>query len=145
MLVSRVHGNVARLSGLLSACPLTLVHGDFWLVNAALEDNEVVLLDWGAASLAPPAFDLACFLVGNATHVDVPREVIIDDFVALARELHDERALQLCLVAALAELGWNKALDVVDHPDPVVRAVAREELDWWIAAVGRGAEQGALG
>lgn len=139
-----VHEDVARLSGPLSTCTLSLVHGDFWLVNVALEDGCVVLLDWGAASLAPPAFDLACFLVGNATHVDAPREMIIDDFVTLSADLHDDRALKLCLVAALAELGWNKALDIVDHPDAVARGIARDELDWWTAAVRRVADEGAL-
>lgn len=139
-----VHEDVARLSGPLSTCTLSVVHGDFWLVNVALEGGCVVLLDWGAASLAPPAFDLACFLVGNATHVDAAREVIIDDFVTLSGDLHDDRALKLCLVAALAELGWNKALDIVGHPDPVARGVARDELDWWTAAVRRVAGEGAL-
>ena len=139
-----VHDDVTRLTGPLSTCTLSLVHGDFWLVNVALEGGCVVLLDWGAASLAPPAFDLACFLVGNATHVDAAREVIIDDFVTLSGDLHDDRALKLCLVAALAELGWNKALDIVDHPDPVARGIARDELDWWTAAVRRVADEGAL-
>lgn len=139
-----VHEDVARLCGPLSKCTLSVVHGDFWLVNIALEGGGVVLLDWGAASLAPPAFDLACFLVGNATHVDAAREVIIDDFVTLSGDLHDDRALKLCLVAALAELGWNKALDIVGHPDPVARGVARDELDWWTAAVRRVAGEGAL-
>ena len=143
--VTWVHDDVTRLGGPLSECVASLVHGDFWLVNAAFEESQVVLLDWGAAALAPPALDLACFLVGNATHVSAPREAIIDDFVALSGERHDERALQLCLFAALAELGWNKAIDIVDHPEPVARAVAREELDWWTGVARRIAEGGFLG
>lgn len=30
---------------------------------------------------------------------------------------------------------WNKALDIVENPDPVIRAQERADLDWWIARV----------
>ena len=143
--VAWAHDDVTRLSGPLSACAPTLAHGDFWLVNLALEDDRVVLLDWGAATLGPGALDLACFLVGNATHVDASREAIVADYVALCGERHDERALQLSLFAALTEMGWNKALDAVDHPDPASRAVAGEELAWWTATARRIADTGGLG
>ena len=30
-------------------------------------------------------------------------------------------------------LGWNKAIDIVDNPDPAIREQERADLDWWIA------------
>jgi hypothetical protein len=29
-------------------------------------------------------------------------------------------------------LGWNKAIDIVDNPDPAIRAQERADLDWWV-------------
>jgi len=29
-------------------------------------------------------------------------------------------------------LGWNKALDIVEHPDPAVRERERAALPWWL-------------
>lgn len=46
----------------------TLIHGDLWLVNVALQPRGVVLLDWGLATEAPAAVELASFLAGNASH-----------------------------------------------------------------------------
>ena len=34
-------------------------------------------------------------------------------------------------------LGWNKALDVTENPDPIARARERADLDWWVARVRR--------
>jgi hypothetical protein len=31
-----------------------------------------------------------------------------------------------------AQLGWNKALDAHDHPDPTVRTREHEDLSWWV-------------
>ena len=34
--------------------------------------------------------------------------------------------------AAVAWLGWNKALDIVEHPDEAVRERERQGLNWWL-------------
>jgi len=45
---------------------------------------------------------------------------------------YDETAMRLSLFSALCWLGWNKALDAVEHPDPVVLAREQQDLDWWL-------------
>jgi hypothetical protein len=33
----------------------------------------------------------------------------------------------------LLELGWNKALDATEHPDPAKRSTERADLDFWVS------------
>lgn len=122
-----------QLAGPLSRRPSTLIHGDLWLVNVAFETTQVTLLDWDLATWAPPALELALFLNGNSSQVRADRDDVVAEFRALWGDDHDEVALRLALFAGLADLGWNKALDAAEHPDPVVRARERAELDWWVA------------
>ena len=60
----------------------------------------------------------------------------LDDLVALHREsagaAYDDAALRLGLLAGIVWLGWNKALDIVEHPDPAVRERERAALPWWL-------------
>jgi hypothetical protein len=114
----------------LAARPATLLHGDLWLVNLALEPDQVVLFDWGLATWGPPALEIASFLAGNAGQVQASRDLILDDYRRLAGEHHDEPGLQLGLLAGLLELGWNKAL----------HAAERADLDWWLRAAEPGLE-----
>jgi hypothetical protein len=124
--------DVAPLASALAGRPSTLVHGDLATVNVALEDDRVVLLDWSMCVAAPGALDLARFLAGCASVVDATREEIIADFRTLAGPDDDEPALRLALLSALVWLGWNKALDAAEHPDPVIRERERDDLDWWL-------------
>lgn len=134
-----------RLSYPLSRRPSALIHGDMWLVNVAFEGTGVVLLDWDLVTWAPPALDLAFFLDGNSSRVDATRDQIVEDFRALSGETHDEVGLRLALFAGLVELGWNKALDAAEHPDPAVRAREHADLDWWVAEARRTLEAGLIG
>lgn len=52
--------------------------------------------------------------------------------------------MRLALFAGLADLGWNKALDAVEHADGAVRARERADLDWWVAQACRTLELGLL-
>src|SRR2546423_1493666 len=46
-----------------------------------------------------------------------------------------ERLLdRLGLLTGLLELGWNKALDAAEHPDPAKRDRERADLAWWLDA-----------
>ena len=108
----------------------TLIHGDLWLVNVALQPRGVVLLDWGLATEAPAAVELASFLAGNASSVHATREQIIDDYRELCGDLHHEPTLRLAMLAGLAELGWNKALDIAQNPQIAERE--RADLAWWV-------------
>jgi hypothetical protein len=128
--ISRIHDDAGPLAAALAARGTTLVHGDLWLVNAAFEGDRVVLLDWGLATEAPGGFDFATFLMG-ASGVVARRDDLLDDIRAAAGDRHDETALRLALLAAVADLGWNKALDATGDDD-AVRARETAELGWWV-------------
>ena len=123
------------ISAELEKHPSTLIHGDLRLHNIGLTSDRVVLLDWEITACAPPAVEFAWYLIISATRIDETREEIIDDFRLVSGDHFDPRALEIALVGALACLGWNKALDIVEHPDPGIRAQERADLDWWIARV----------
>jgi aminoglycoside phosphotransferase (APT) family kinase protein len=116
---------------MLSSQPTTLLHADLWLVNLALDDTEVVFLDWAIATNGPPALDLAIFLAGSAAHITLTREQLIAEFRRRSHNTGD-RSMHLALFAELADLGWNKALDAAEHDDPAMRARESVDLDWWV-------------
>lgn len=129
------------------ALPTTLLHGDLATVNMAFESDRpgcLTLIDWGLATEGPAEVDIGRLLAGCA-HLFGPvgdaaqSETIVqrlDALVDVQREAagpaHDPVALRLGLLAGLVWLGWNKALDIVDHPDPVVRDRERAALPWWL-------------
>jgi len=129
------------------ALPTTLLHGDLATVNMAFEPGRagcLTLIDWGLAAEGPAELDIGRLLAGCA-HLFGPvggrggSETIVarlDDLVALQRETagpaYDEGALRLGLLAGLTWLGWNKSLDIVEHPDPAVRERERVALTWWL-------------
>jgi hypothetical protein len=82
------------------------------------------------------------FLGGNASQVQATRDELLDDFRAIWGDDHDEVALRLALLAGLVELGWNKAFDVTEDPDPGVRGRERSDLEWWVAQARRTLELG---
>lgn len=135
--VRALHEDIAPLAAALGRAPQTLVHGDLWLVNLALLPDEVVLLDWALATRAPAALDLAIFLTGTAAHTELSREAVIAAFLDRSPQT-DERALGLALLAGLLEMGWNKALDAVENPDPAVRQREAADLIWWVERGERG-------
>ncbi|HYZ91182.1 MAG TPA: phosphotransferase [Actinomycetota bacterium] len=128
-------GDPALISTELTQHPTTFIHGDLRLHNLGLTADKVVLLDWEITANAPPFVEFAWYLIISATRVDASREQIIDDFREISGEHFDPRALEIALIGGLASLGWNKALDIVENPDPAVRERERADLDWWIARV----------
>jgi hypothetical protein len=125
----------------LSAMPLTVVHGDLATVNCAFEGSRLTLIDWGMAAAAPGPLDIGRFWAGCAHMVDL----LPDDFLAAYRhqagDLYDERATRLGLLGGLVWLGWNKALDIVEHPDPAVRAREKAALPWWLDRAREGLDE----
>ena len=136
--------DVTPLSRALEARPATLVHGDLATVNMAFEGDDLVLLDWAMPSAAPGALDVARFVAGCWSVVEPSREDVLATYRAAAGQAYDEPAMRLALLAALVWLGWNKALDIVDNPDPAVRARERADLDWWVREARITLESGAL-
>jgi hypothetical protein len=115
----------------------TLIHGDLATVNVAFESRgaalpRVTLIDWSLSAAAPAAIDASRFLAGCSQVIDGTREQFLDDFQNVSTIEPDDEALQLALLAGLVWLGWNKALDAAEHPDPAVRQRERADLDWWV-------------
>lgn len=118
----------------------TVIHGDLRLHNLGMTPECVVLLDWEVVSVAPPAVELAWYLIISASRIAATREEVIDDFRVISGDRFDPRALEIALIGGMASLGWNKALDIVENPDPAIRTQERADLDWWIARVRRALE-----
>jgi thiamine kinase-like enzyme len=124
--------DVGPLRRALEAGPVTFNHGDLATVNMAIERDTLVLIDWAMPTAAPGALDVARFIAGCASVVDLDREGILAAYRDAAGPAYDTRCERLSLLAATLWLGWNKALDAVDHPDPDIRARERADLDWWV-------------
>jgi aminoglycoside/choline kinase family phosphotransferase len=120
------------LVGALQSRATTLVHGDLATVNMAFSDAGLTLLDWAMPAAAPGAFDIARFVAGCSSVVEASREQVIADYAQAAGPAYDQIAMRLSLLSAFCWLGWNKALDAAGHPDPIVRARERQDLDWWV-------------
>ncbi|MGH9138761.1 MAG: phosphotransferase [Acidimicrobiales bacterium] len=143
--VHRSYDNPAPLAAALTTdTPTTLIHGDFFLVNVAVEDGRVVPLDWGLATAGPAALDLITFCVGAMSNVTLDREHLLAEARAACRDLVDDQAFAACQLWALMELGWNKALDAVDHPDRHKRAAERADLDFWVGRARRALDTAAM-
>jgi hypothetical protein len=142
--VLRLLADVGPLCAALEARPCTLVHGDLATVNMAFVGDDLVLLDWGMPSAAPGAVDIARFLAGCSSVVAMTREELLDTYRRAAGPAYDETAMRLGLLSGLVWLGWNKALDVRENPDPAIRVRERADLDWWVREARTTLESGAL-
>ena len=122
--------------------PATLLHGDLATVNMAFEPDHpgcLTLIDWGLATAGPAAFDVGRLLAGCAQlfgPTDQPITERLDALVATYRDAvgasYDETGLRIGLLSGLTWLGWNKALDIVEHDDPAIRDRERVALSWWL-------------
>jgi hypothetical protein len=123
------------LIGQVERRPRTLIHGDLRLHNMGLTADRVVLLDWELVGTAPPAMEFGWYLIISASRIDATREQIIDDYREISGDRFDPVGFELGMICALLFLGWNKAIDVLDNPDPAIRAQERADLDWWVGRV----------
>jgi thiamine kinase-like enzyme len=128
------------LAQALTRRPLTVIHGDLAGVNCAFDGDELTLIDWGMATAAPGAVDIGRFLAGCAHTIDLDPDEFLAAYRDEAADLYDEDATHLALLAGLVWLGWNKALDIAEHPDPEVRERERAALPWWLARAAEGME-----
>ncbi|RNM11630.1 phosphotransferase [Nocardioides pocheonensis] len=119
----------APLVDALATTPQTFVHGNWKLDNLGTDDRgRTVLIDWEIPGRAAPLSDLAWYLAINCRRLPVTKETAIDQYRA-ALERHGiatdpwwDRQLALCLLGALVQFGWEKALGGYD-----------DELAWWEA------------
>jgi hypothetical protein len=113
----------------LARTPHTFVHSNWKLDNLGTDDTgRTVVLDWEQPGVGAPLSDLAWYLAINCRRLPQPKEASI----AVYRDALEEcgidtgpwwdRQLALCLLGALVQFGWEKALGGYD-----------EELAWWEA------------
>jgi hypothetical protein len=122
------------LSDALAATPWTLLHGDWKMGNlGAHPDGRTILLDWAYPGEGPACHDLAWYLALNRARLPESKEAAIGRFRAaleghgVATEGWWDRQLGLCLLGALVQFGWEKALG------------DDAELAWWVDAADAGA------
>jgi len=111
----------------LAATPQTFVHSNWKLDNLGTDDaGRTVLLDWEQPGRGAPLSDLAWYLAINCRRLPQSKEASIAAYrEALEARGVDtgpwwDRQLALCLLGALVQFGWEKALGGYD-----------EELAWW--------------
>ncbi len=119
----------------LADTPPTFVHGNWKLDNLGVDDRgRTVLLDWELPGIGAPLSDLAWYLAINCRRLPQSKEAAIADYRAALESLGVptepwwDRQLELCLLGALVQFGWEKALGGYD-----------EELAWWEARAIEGA------
>jgi hypothetical protein len=111
----------------LASTPHTFVHSNWKFDNLGTDDaGRTVVLDWEQPGRGAPLSDLAWYLAINCRRLPQSKE---DSIAAYRQELAAcgidtdpwwERQLALCLLGALVQFGWEKALGGYD-----------EELAWW--------------
>ena len=142
--VRAVHEVPAAFAARFGAQPCTVVHADAAHVNISFEERQITLLDWELATWGPPALELVPYLTASGHAVDVTREEILASYRVAAGETYDSDAVHLALFLGLVELGWNKALDITENEDRLVRERERMDLDWWVTEARRTIELGLL-
>ena len=136
--------DLGPLADALGRRPCTLAHGDLATVNMAFVGDDLVLLDWSMPTVAPGAVDVARFVAGCSSVVAMEREELLAGYRRAAGSAYDDTAMRLALLSGLVWLGWNKALDVTENPDPAIRVRERADLDWWVREARTTLESGAL-
>jgi hypothetical protein len=111
----------------LDGTPHTFVHGNWKLDNLGTDDRgRTVVLDWEQPGRGAPLSDLAWYLAINCRRLPQTKEDSIAAYrgaleaCGIGTEPWWERQLALCLLGALVQFGWEKALGGYD-----------EELAWW--------------
>ena len=128
------------LSAAIRTTPQCFLHGDWKLGNlGCAADGRTVLIDWVYPGEGPILHELGWYLALNRSRLPAgeTKESTIDAFRAaldghgVATDEWWDRQLGLCLLGALVQFGWEKALgDDVD---------SRAELGWWSDAARDGA------
>jgi hypothetical protein len=113
--------------------PSTFLHGDWKLGNLGVEGGRTILLDWTYPGVGPVAHDLAWYLGLNRARLPETKEATIGSLqLALEGNGIDtagwwEAQVALCLLGALVQFGWEKALG------------DDAELGWWCDRAREGA------
>ncbi len=124
--VDELRHDPAPLAGALRDTPSCFLHGDVKSSNTGrAADGRTVLIDWAYAGEGPACHELAWHLALDRDRLPATKEAVIAGFrTALGRHGVDtdpwwDRQLGLCLLGAVVQFGWEKALGDDD------------ELRWW--------------
>jgi len=111
----------------LAGTPQTFVHSNWKLDNLGTDGaGRTVLLDWEQPGRGAPLSDLAWYLAINCRRLPRSKEASIEAYRAalsaagVSTEPWWDRQLGLCLLGAMVQFGWEKALGGYDG-----------ELEWW--------------
>jgi hypothetical protein len=125
-LIRSLRNDTTPIVDAVATTPTSFIHGDWKLGNVGTTlDGRTVLIDWTYPGSAPVCHDLGWYLALNSARLPHPKEDAIDALRS-ALERHGietgawwDRQLNVCLLGALVEFGWEKALGTDD------------ELEWW--------------
>jgi hypothetical protein len=113
----------------LADTPQTFVHSNWKLDNLGTDDQgRTVVLDWEQPGRGAALSDLAWYLAINCRRLPEAKEASIAGYRSALEACGVDtgrwwdRQLALCLLGALVQFGWEKALGGYD-----------EELAWWEA------------
>jgi hypothetical protein len=130
--VEQLRRDPTPLSDALRTTPSCFLHGDWKLGNlGTAADGRTTLIDWAYPGEGPAAHELTWYLALNRARLPAgtTKEGAIEAFRA-ALERHGvatggwwPRQLALCLLGAVVQFGWEKALG--DDAD------AHAEMGWW--------------
>lgn len=138
-LVDAVEGlrrDPSPLAAALRETPTCFLHGDVKASNAgATADGRTVLVDWAYVGEGPVCHELAWHLALDRARLPISKDATIDAFrAALERQGVGTDAWwdvqrDLCLLGAVVQFGWEKALGDDD------------ELAWWCTAASAGLDR----
>jgi hypothetical protein len=133
-LVEELRWDVTQLAEALRRTPSCFLHGDVKASNTGFtSDGRTVLIDWAYVGEGPACHELAWHLALDRSRLPGSKEATAEAFRAgLERHGVDtggwwDRQLSLCLLGAVVQFGWEKALGGGD------------ELAWWCHAAREGA------
>ena len=132
-LVDDLRRDVTPLAEAVRQTPSCFLHGDVKASNTGLTaDGRTVLIDWAYVGEGPACHELAWHLALDRSRLPRSKEATAEAFRAgLERHGVDtggwwDRQLALCLLGAVVQFGWEKALG------------DRDELAWWCHAAREG-------
>ena len=133
--VLRIARDPARFVAEFERCGTTLIHGDLRDEQLGIDGDRVIAIDWGLASNAHPALELAWYMMHCRWRIEASHEQIVEDFRQAMGERDDPVALELGMISGLLQYGWILGNSAQIHPDPAEQAWAREEIAWWVPRV----------
>ena len=125
-LIRSLRNDATPIVDAVATTPTSFIHGDWKLGNVGTTlDGRTVLIDWTYPGSAPVCHDLGWYLALNSARLPQSKEDVIDALRSALERYGIEtgtwwdRQVSVCLLGALVEFGWEKALG------------ADDELNWW--------------